>query len=92
MKATKKGHSMSGSTEVDILKSIKDTELEVKVVLMQRECEIGDLTKLNPGSVLMFDSKEGTPATATVNGKSFAEGEVVQVGERYGLKVTQLLD
>lgn len=77
---------------VKILNSIKGTQLEVNVVLMESEQQIGALTKLTPGSVLMFDQKDGEPALIRANGKTFAKGEVVQVGDNYGFKVTELVE
>ncbi len=80
------------ASPVTILNSIKGTELEINVVLTEADFEIGELVKLSPGSVLMFETKVGSPAVARVNGKSFAQGEIVQVGDKYGLKVAELMD
>jgi len=83
--------SQSSEPGVNILNSIKGTELDVHVVLMEKEYQIGDLLRVNPGTVLIFDKKEEEPVFVQVNGKCFAKGEVVQVGEHYGLKVQELL-
>jgi flagellar motor switch protein FliN/FliY len=83
--------SNSRGSAIDVLNTLKDTQLDVGVILMDKEFAIGDLIKLNPGAVLMFDKQDGTPATVQANGKAFAKGEVVQLGDRYGLKVTELI-
>lgn len=79
------------NSQVQILKSIKDTELELKIVLMGKKFEIGELLNLGPGGVLMFDVPATTPAKLAVNSKTFATGTVVETGERYGLQVGEVI-
>ena len=77
--------------QVQILKTIKETELDTKIVLMEREFTIGKLMSLIPGAILMFDGSAGESADLCVNGRKVATGEVVQVNENYGLRVTELM-
>lgn len=79
------------NSQVHILKSIKDTELELKIVLNSKKFEIGELLNLGPGGVLMFDAPATEPAKLAVNDKTFATGTVVESGERYGLKVDEVI-
>ncbi len=78
-------------SQVRILKSLRDTELEISVVLMERFFSIGQLMALSPGSVLPFDCPTSQPAHLAVNGKAFAEGKVVQINEYYGLEVKDVV-
>lgn len=75
---------------VQILKSLKDTELDLDIVLMRRDFPIGRLVSLTPGNTLVFDHPQEDPAEIVVNGKSFAKGNVVQVGDNYGIEVKEL--
>lgn len=78
------------NSQLSILQSIKGTELQVNVTLMEQDFSIGDLVALSPGSVLLFKQRVDEPAQLSVNGQAFAKGEVVQVGERYGLRVQKI--
>lgn len=78
-------------SQVRILKSLKDTELELSVVLMERDFPIGQLMALSPGSVLPFECSTSEQANLSVNGNPFARGNVVQINEYYGLEVKEVL-
>lgn len=77
--------------QVHILNAIKDTDLTLKILLMKRKFTISQLIALGPGSVLMFEAPAATPASLLVNGKSIATGDVMQVGERFGMKIGKML-
>lgn len=81
----------SCDSQARILKSLKNTELELSVVLMERDFPIGQLMSLSPGSVIPFECSTGEPAILAVNGQAFAEGKVVQINEYYGLEVKDVL-
>jgi len=76
--------------QADILKSLSKTELDVKIVMVEQEYSIGELISLSSGSVLNFKSGVDTPSWLAINGKKFAFGQVVQVGEKFGFQVNQL--
>jgi len=78
-------------TEVRILKNLKETELELGIVLAEKDFNIEDLTSLSPGSVLILDTLVSEPAYLAVNGKKFLAGKVVKAGENYGLEITEVL-
>lgn len=73
-----------------ILNSLKDTELGVRIVVCEQEFEVGDLMGMGPGTILVLDSPVQFPAWATVNGKRFAYGKIVQIGECYGFQIEKL--
>jgi len=78
------------NTQVQIINSIKDTELSVSAVLMEKEFSIGQLTALNPSSVLFFDAPTTDPAELRVNGKKVATGTVVQAKDNFAVKIDEL--
>ena len=53
---------------------------------------IRDLLRLNEGSVIELDRLAGEPLDIFVNGAIIAKGEVVMVGERYGIRLTDIVD
>jgi flagellar motor switch/type III secretory pathway protein FliN len=83
--------SPEAQTQVHILNSLRKTELDIEIVLMERTFSIGELTALNPGSVLAFDILTSNLAYVNVNGKKFATGNIVEQNEHYGLQVAEIL-
>lgn len=49
-----------------------------------------ELAALTPDSVLALDTPVGEPLTIKVNGTAIGKGEVVVMGDSYGLKVVEL--
>lgn len=80
------GQALSDN-QIKILKGLKDTELDLTIVVAEQEFMIGDLCALTPGNFLLFASQTSDPAWLKVNGKRFAFGDVVQIGEQYGFQV-----
>lgn len=83
------GEVMSAQdTQLNILKHIKHTELDLRIVLMAKRFTIGKLITLSPGAILMFDKTDNDKAELYVNERHIATGKVVQVDEHYGLQIT----
>jgi flagellar motor switch protein FliN/FliY len=56
------------------------------------ELTIRDLLRLSEGSVIELDRLAGDPLDVLVNGTLIAKGEVVMVGERFGIRFGQIVD
>ena len=54
--------------------------------------KIKDLLTLNEGSVLELDRLAGDPLDIKANGTLIARGEVVMVGERFGIRFSSIVD
>lgn len=78
-----------GSEKLKILESI---EVELSIEVGRTEMTIKDLLLLNEGSVVELDRLAGEPLDILVNGAIIAKGEVVMVGERYGVRFTDIVD
>ena len=63
----------------------------VAMELGRTSIAIGDLLKLNQGSVIGLDRLAGDPLDILVNGCLIAHGEVVVVNEKFGIRVTDVL-
>jgi len=68
-----------------------DVELEIRVEIDRKQILVSDLLKLGKGSIVEMDKSAGEPLDVFVNGRKFAEGEVVVVDDRFGIRITQLL-
>jgi flagellar motor switch protein FliN len=56
------------------------------------EITIRDLLRLNEGSVIELDRLAGDPLDIRVNGTMIAKGEVVMVGERFGIRFGEIVE
>ncbi len=66
--------------------------MELSVELGRTRMTVGETLDLRVGSVVTLDSAAGEPADLLVNGTAIARGEVIVVDERYGLRVTEILE
>ena len=79
-----------GSTEN--LKVLENIEVKLTVEVGSTEIKIRDLLRLNEGSVVELDRLAGDPLDILANGTTIAKGEVVMVGERFGIRFTEVAD
>ncbi len=80
-------------TEKDITKlldRLMDIPLNVEVVVGETVIQIRELINLGPGSVLELDRETTEPVDIKVNGKLIAKGELVVVGEKFGVRITEI--
>ncbi len=73
------------------LDRVLDLPLEIHVELGRRRVRIAELLTLAPGSILELDAAAGAPLSILANRVVIAKGEAVVVGERYGVRVTDVV-
>jgi flagellar motor switch protein FliN len=83
--------STQESPEVD-LSRLSDIPMELSVEIGRTHMTVGETLELRPGTVVTLERVAGEAADLLVNGTAIARGEVVVVDERYGLRVTEILD
>ena len=66
-------------------------EVEVTVRLGSTQRSIRDILSLGAGSVLQLDTLAGETVDILINGRMVAKGEVVVVGESYGVRIVDLV-
>ncbi len=71
---------------------LADVLLQVDVVVGRARLPLRDLLSLAPGMVVELDRRADAPVEVTVNGRLVAQGEVVIVGEEYGVRITSVVD
>ena len=74
------------------LRVLENIEVQMTVEVGNTEISIRDLLRLNEGSVVELDRLAGDPLDILVNGTMIAKGEVVMVGERFGVRFTEIVD
>jgi flagellar motor switch protein FliN/FliY len=75
----------------DNLDIILDIPMQVTVELGRTKKEVGEILKLGTGSIIELDRLAGEPVDILVNGKYIARGEVVVIGENFGVRISDIL-
>jgi len=70
---------------------VMDVPVELTVELGRKRVRIGDVLRLSPGSILELDKTNGDPLDIYVNERLVARAEAVVIGERYGVRITEVL-
>lgn len=74
------------------LRLLENIGVKLSVEVGRTELTIRDLLRLSEGSVIELDRLAGDPLDVLVNGTPIAKGEVVMVGERFGIRFGQIID
>lgn len=65
--------------------------VQISVEVGRAMLRIRDLVRLSQGSVVELDRIAGEPLDLLVNNTVVAQGEVVLVNDRYGIRLTQVI-
>ena len=84
--------SSVNAKEVSNLDFILDIPLEISVELGRTKLMISELLQLGQGSVIELNKLSGEPLEIFVNQRLIARGEVVVVNEKFGIKMTDILN
>ena len=68
-----------------------DVPLEVTVELGKTSKSIKEILDFAPGTVVELNRLAGEPIDVLVNGKYVAKGEVVVIGEAFGIRITDVI-
>ena len=80
-----------GSRAGDGLSFVMDVPVELTIELGRKTTKIGEVLRLGPGSILELNKANGEPLDVYVNNRLIARGEAVVVGERYGIRLTEVV-
>lgn len=72
-------------------KSVLRIEVPVVVTLARQPMRIEQVTKLVPGVMIQFDKPCDSPMTVEVGDQAIAEGEIVKTGDRFGIRIGNIL-
>lgn len=73
------------------LDSILDVPVTIAMEIGRTRMPIRNLLQLNQGSVVELDRLAGEPMDVLVNGTLIAQGEVVVVNEKFGIRLTDII-
>ena len=80
--------SDKGQIHTDVLQNIPVT---LSIEVGRAQIKIRDLMRLTQGSVVELDRIAGEPLDLLVNNTVVAQGEVVLVNDRYGIRLTRVV-
>lgn len=84
------GKNIETNTENDI-DFILDIPVQLTVELGRTKIAIKNLLQLAQGSVVELDGMAGEPMDVLVNGCLIAQGEVVVVNDKFGIRLTDII-
>jgi len=70
---------------------LRDVQVEITLEIGRRRMRIADVLKLSTGQTLELQKAAGEPLDIFVNGKLLGRGEAVVVGDRYGVRITEIV-
>lgn len=71
--------------------AILDVPVTISMEIGRTNVTIRNLLQLNQGSVVELDRLAGEPMDVLVNGTLIAQGEVVVVNEKFGIRLTDII-
>ncbi|ATZ11332.1 flagellar motor switch protein FliN [Erwinia amylovora] len=82
------GEHAAGLQDIDM---IMDIPVKLTVELGRTKMTIKELLRLSQGSVVALDGLAGEPLDILINGYLIAQGEVVVVADKYGVRITDII-
>lgn len=67
-------------------------KVPVIVTLAEKKMRIDQLLKLVPGVMIQFEKPYDSPMIVEVVDQPIAQGEVVKTGDKFGLRITEILN
>jgi flagellar motor switch protein FliN/FliY len=73
------------------LDTLLDMSLPVSIEFGRTHMTVQEVLGLGPGSVIQLERMVGEPIDIFVSDRKLAEGEVVVIGEHFGVRITKIL-
>jgi flagellar motor switch protein FliN len=74
------------------LSMLMDLTLPVSIELGRTTMTVQDILRLGRGSVIQLERLAGEPIDIYVGDRRFAQGEVVVLGEHFGVRITRIIN
>jgi flagellar motor switch protein FliN/FliY len=71
-------------------RSLLAVRVPVAVTLASKKQTVHEITQLGPGAIIKFDKSCDDLLDLTVGGRPIANGEVVKVGDKFGLRIRSM--
>lgn len=72
------------------LQRLLNVPVPIVVQLAEKKIEVGQLLALGPGAIVTFDKSCEELLELHVNNQLYCRGEAVKIGEKFGLKITEV--
>ena len=82
----------SERSSLENLRVLENIDVKLTVEVGGAEIKLRDLLRINEGSVIELERLAGDPLDILANGTIIAKGEVVMIGERFGIRFTEVVD
>lgn len=79
------------SAPVATIEALRDVSMPVVIEIGRTTLTVEEVLGLAPGSVLELDRAVGEPVDIYVGDRRLAQGEVVVVGDHFGVRITRVL-
>ncbi len=89
--------AFTGQPQFDLLSNVKNmqllmgVQLEISVVIGRAKQRIKDVLEFGQGTVVELDRQTGVPAEIIVNGQLLAYGDIIVVGDNFGIRITEIV-
>lgn len=81
----------SRSRHSESVEFVWDVPMVVEAILGTTELTVREVLEIGPGSVVELDRAYGEPVDLFLNGRLVARGDVVIIGDNFGVKITEIL-
>ncbi|OQW70377.1 MAG: hypothetical protein BVN33_17540 [Proteobacteria bacterium ST_bin13] len=71
-------------------KLIESVPVEIEAFLGGKRMTVAELASLKPGATIALDAPLNGPVELRLNGIAVARGELVAVGEKFGVRLTEI--
>lgn len=95
---TENGTAMQSAEKEDVvvnftddLNLVLDIPVKMTVELGRTKMTIKELLRLSPGSIVSLEGLAGEPLDILINGYLIAQGEVVVVSDKFGIRITDII-
>lgn len=80
-----------GEAQINDINMVLDIPVQLSVELGRTKVPIKHILQLGQGSVVELDALAGEPMDVLVNGYLIAQGEVVVVNDKFGIRLTDVV-
>lgn len=81
----------AGESQINDINMVLDIPVQLSVELGRTKVPIKHILQLGQGSVVELDALAGEPMDVLVNGYLIAQGEVVVVNDKFGIRLTDVV-
>lgn len=82
----------SAAPALSVPPQLAGIEVTLTVEIGSHRLPLKDLLSIDPGQLFALDRMTSDPVSILVNGKPFAQGEIVAIGDRFGVRLLDIVE